>query len=117
MKYILYITILIIFSVLGCEDNGKPEISDEQRDTEKVIVTDTNRVTVYDTVKIPVKVPEKKTSYTKEFKVQQDTDYVPPRDGGVNKYWYGNRNRRLSNDSNCYFGKGKGKRHRWGRGN
>lgn len=114
MKYLFYITVFTLLFISGCSDDGD---SVEQKETEKVIIYDTNRVTVYDSVNIPVRTPEKKTNYSKRIRVQQDTDYVPPRNGGVNKYWYGNRNRKLANDSNCYFGKGKGKRYRWGRVN
>lgn len=113
MKYLIYIAVLILLFFFGCGNRDNPN---EDYNTEKIIIYDTNKITVYDTVKTPLTVPEKKTTYTKNFKAQQDTDYVPPRDGGVNKYWYGNRSRKLSNDSNCYFGKGKGNRHRyrWG---
>jgi len=110
MKYLFYIAVFTVLFVYGCGN------TDKNNETEKVIIYDTNKVTVYDTVKIPETVPDNKTNYTKKFKFQQDTDYVPPRNGGVNKYWYGNRNRKLSNDSNCFFGKGKGNKHRYRRG-
>lgn len=40
-------------------------------------------------------------------------DYVPPKNGKSNKKWFGNRNRQLMNDRECYFGKGMKKRHRY----
>ena len=106
---------MIIF-LSGCGNNDNSDLPDADKDTNRVIIKDT--VTVYDTVKIPVTTPPKNT-YTNKNNDRQDAEYVPPRDGGVNKYWYGNRNRKLSNDSNCYFGKGRGNRHRyrWGQNN
>lgn len=46
-------------------------------------------------------------------------DYVPPNDGSSNGKWCNNRHKFLTNDSNCYFGKGlqKRNRYRWGRQN
>ena len=118
MKRLIYIPAILIMFVSGCGNSDNSDSLNANNDTNRVIINDTNKVTVYDTVKINVTTPPKK-NYTKEFNIQKDTDYVPPRDGGVNKYWYGNRNRKLSNDSNCYFGKGKGNRHRyrWGQNN
>lgn len=48
-----------------------------------------------------------------------DTDYIPPRNGGINKKWYGNKNKTLVKDTGCYFGKGlqKRNRYRWGQNN
>ncbi len=48
-----------------------------------------------------------------------DTDYIPPRNGGINKKWYGNKNKTLVKDTGCYFGKGLRKQHRyrWGQRN
>ncbi len=40
-------------------------------------------------------------------------DYIPPEDGGVNEKWSNNRNKILMRDSNCYFGKGLQKKHRY----
>ncbi|MFA7359659.1 MAG: hypothetical protein WC139_01345 [Candidatus Kapaibacterium sp.] len=40
-------------------------------------------------------------------------DYIPPEDGGINEKWSNNRNKVLMRDSNCYFGKGLQKRHRY----
>ncbi len=41
-------------------------------------------------------------------------DYVPPKNGGSNKLWKGNRHRYLLKDRECYFGKGMKHRYRWG---
>ena len=40
-------------------------------------------------------------------------DYIPPENGGVNEKWSNNRHKVLTRDSNCYFGKGLQKRHRY----
>jgi predicted small lipoprotein YifL len=118
MKCLIYIPAILIMFVSGCGNRGNSDLPDVDKDTNRVSINDTNTVTVYDTVKIPVTPPSNKT-YTKRNNDRQNADYVPPRDGGVNKYWYGNRNRKLSNDSNCYFGKGRGNKHRyrWGQNN
>lgn len=48
--------------------------------------------------------------------VDNQPDYVPPRNGGYNKKWNCNRHKELRKDSNCYFGKGLQKRHRYRQG-
>ena len=48
--------------------------------------------------------------------VDNQPDYVPPKNGGNNKKWNCNRNKVLTKDSNCYFGKGLQKRHRYRHG-
>jgi hypothetical protein len=41
-------------------------------------------------------------------------EYVPPKDGGDNSFWCGNRHRYLLKDRKCYFGNGLRKRFRGG---
>lgn len=48
--------------------------------------------------------------------IDSQPDYVPPKNGGNNKKWYCNRNKILMKDSNCYFGRGLQKRHRYRHG-
>ena len=44
-------------------------------------------------------------------------EYVPPKDGSSNKYWNGNKHRKLLKDRECYFKNGLRKRKRDGSGN
>jgi hypothetical protein len=39
-------------------------------------------------------------------------EYVPPKDGGDNSFWCGNRHRYLLKDRKCYFGNGLQRRYR-----
>jgi len=112
MKYFVYISFFLLIYIFSCGKSENTEVSSGYKDS--LVFIDTNKVTVYDTVRIPVDSSVKKNFIRRNQRVNQDTDYIPPRNGGVNKYWYGNRNRKLSNDSNCYFGKGKRHRYRHG---
>ena len=41
-------------------------------------------------------------------------EYVPPKDGGDNSFWCGNRHRYILKDRKCYFGNGLKRRYRGG---
>ncbi len=49
----------------------------------------------------------------KKKQTVSNPDYVPPNDGSNNGKWCNNRHKFLTNDSNCYFGKGLQKRNRY----
>jgi hypothetical protein len=40
-------------------------------------------------------------------------NYIPPKNGKMNKNWYGNKNRKMGGGNNCYFGRGYRKRQGW----
>jgi len=54
------------------------------------------------------------TSLIVKYQEVKMPDYVPPKNGGNNKIWCGNRHRFLLKDRECYFGNGMRNRYRWG---
>lgn len=89
------------FSITGLtcnsEDNRKTETLPEQIPVEQ---TDDTTFIKFDTTESS----------------QNNTEYIPPKDGSSNKYWQGNKHRRLLNDRECYFKDGLRKRKRDGTG-
>lgn len=99
---IIFVTSALIFS---CKTENKELNSSET----SIVKTDTFVDTVKDTVKKETIKPIKKQTIKRP-------DYIPPENGGSNEKWSNNRHRGLMRDSNCYFGKGLQKRHRYGWG-
>jgi len=99
-----FVVIFIIakaFSIIGLtcnsEDNRKRETLPEQIPVEQ---SDDTTFIEFDTTESS----------------QNNTEYIPPKDGSSNKYWQGNKHRRLLNDRECYFKDGLRKRKRDGTG-
>lgn len=105
MEYLIR-NIIIIFVVsallFSCKTENK-DIKSSDNTGEKI---DTVVDLVKDSVTKEAIKPIKKQSVKKP-------DYIPPENGGANEKWSNNRHRILSKDSNCYFGKGIQKRHRY----
>ncbi len=108
MKYNTYIFAFILIMFLSggysCEPKTQ-ETSSGNKGVDSTVLKDT--------------VPKEETELNNDKTVVNDTDYIPPRNGGVNKKWYGNKNKTLVKDTGCYFGKGlqKRNRYRWGQEN
>jgi len=96
---IIFVTSTLIFS---CKTEDKELNSNKYIE----VTTDTIDKIVIDSVKKEDVKPIKKQTIKKP-------DYIPPENGGVNEKWSNNRHKVLMRDSNCYFGKGLQKRHRY----
>lgn len=111
MKYKTYISVFIFIMFLSggysCEPKTQ-EISSGNKEMDSTVIT-----VIKDSIsKEEIKLNSEKT-------ISKDTDYIPPRNGGINKKWYANKNKTLVKDTGCYFGKGlqKRNRYRWGQNN
>jgi len=74
---------------------------------------DSSVLKAYTTVFIKKDTVTKETVKLTKKQLVNKPDYIPPENGGVNEKWSNNRHKVLTRDSNCYFGKGLQKRHRY----
>ena len=106
IPFAVIFVIATAFSITGLicnsEDNYKRETLPEQIPVEQIPVEQTDDTTF-------IKFDTTESS-------QNNTEYIPPKDGSSNKYWQGNKHRRLLNDRECYFKDGLRKRKRDGTG-
>lgn len=105
MEYLIR-NIIFIFVLSALIFSCKTENKDIINHDSSVLKVDTNVVITKDSALKETVKPTKKQTVIKP-------DYVPPENGGVNEKWSNNRHKVLTRDSNCYFGKGLQKRHRY----
>lgn len=98
--------IIIIFVLSALIFSCKTENKDVNSSDSTVVKIDTVVELVKDSVIKKIVKPIRKQTVKRP-------DYIPPEDGGVNEKWSNNRNKILMRDSNCYFGKGLQKKHRY----
>jgi len=108
MKYKAYIFVFTLVMFLSGGYSCEPK-TQETSSGNKVI----------DSTVFKDSIPKEEINLNSEKTIAKDTDYIPPRNGGINKKWYANKNKTLVKDTGCYFGKGLKKQHRyrWGQRN